>query len=139
MGSRSSLHENRLRFNYDVTWLVAQTFFRKVIPRRNTPYELDVRFMGTGNTCYSYVRSGLALPYIMAHSIVPLFVPNGKYRALIGRRVYPSFLIIILLMVFSVWQLKQFKRLYEHIKNDKYLVGRRLVNYNHRNESQNQN
>merc|ERR550517_2092545 len=81
----------------------------------------------------------LALPYIVAHSIVPLFVPNGQYRALIGRRVYPSFLIVILLMVFSVWQLKQFKRLYEHIKNDKYLVGRRLVNYNHRNESQNQN
>ena len=27
-------------------------------------------------------------------------------------------------------QAKQFCRLYEHIKNDKYLVGQRLVNYN---------
>ncbi|XP_046441490.1 E3 ubiquitin-protein ligase MARCHF6-like isoform X3 [Daphnia pulex] len=74
----------------------------------------------------------LALPYVVAHSIVPFFVPSRQLRALIARRVYPSFLVVILLMVFSVWQLKQFKRLYEHIKNDKYLVGRRLVNYNHR-------
>uniref|UniRef100_A0A0P5K8I6 E3 ubiquitin-protein ligase MARCHF6 n=1 Tax=Daphnia magna TaxID=35525 RepID=A0A0P5K8I6_9CRUS len=77
----------------------------------------------------------LALPYVVAHSIVPFFVPSRQLRALIARRVYPSFLVMILLMVFSVWQLKQFKRLYEHIKNDKlnrYLVGRRLVNYNHR-------
>lgn len=88
----------------------------------------------------------LAVPYIVAHSIVPLFgmffvlqsifvskilisfffnifvtVPSRQYRALIARRVYPSFLVVILLMVFSVWQLKQFKRLYEHIKNDKYV------------------
>lgn len=81
----------------------------------------------------------LALPYIVAHSVVPLFgknfsflsgnkellihfflVPSRQYRALLARRVYPSFLVVILLMVFSVWQLKQFKRLYEHIKNDKY-------------------
>lgn len=92
----------------------------------------------------------LALPYVVAHSIVPLFgkliikllvnlhvwdsaiseniffklffcflVPSRQYRALIARRVYPSFLVVILLMGFSVWQLKQFKRLYEHIKNDK--------------------
>ncbi len=89
----------------------------------------------------------LALPYVVAHSIVPFFgkfiektikchlclsrdlyqldfpffplVPSRQYRALIARRVYPSFLVVILLMVFSVWQLKQFKRLYEHIKNDK--------------------
>jgi len=77
----------------------------------------------------------LALPYIVAHSIVPFFVPNHQYRALIARRAYPSCLIFIILMVFSVWQLRQFKRLYEHIKNDKYLVGRRLVNYNHRNDA----
>lgn len=30
------------------------------------------------------------------------------------------------------FQLKQFAKLYEHIKNDKYLVGRRLVNYHHK-------
>ncbi|KAJ9583528.1 hypothetical protein L9F63_022146, partial [Diploptera punctata] len=28
--------------------------------------------------------------------------------------------------------IRQFRKLYEHIKNDKYLVGRRLVNYDHR-------
>ena len=32
----------------------------------------------------------------------------------------------------------QFTRLYEHIKNDKYLVGRRLVNYDHKRLRQEQ-
>merc|ERR1712071_365557 len=56
--SGSSLYENCLRFNYDVTRLVAQTFFRKVVPGRYTSDELDVRFMGISNTCYRYVRTG---------------------------------------------------------------------------------
>lgn len=32
-------------------------------------------------------------------------------------------------------QIMQFARLYEHIKNDKYLVGKRLVNYYHQTQS----
>ena len=34
------------------------------------------------------------------------------------------------LSCFQSLKAKQFCRLYEHIKNDKYLVGQRLVNYN---------
>lgn len=33
---------------------------------------------------------------------------------------------------FLVFVAKRFRRLYEAIKNDKYLVGQRLVNYDHR-------
>ena len=38
------------------------------------------------------------------------------------------FLIVFCLAIF---QLSEFASLYEKIKNDKYLVGKRLVNYNH--------
>jgi E3 ubiquitin-protein ligase MARCH6 len=37
-----------------------------------------------------------------------------------------------MLIVIVFCQVRQFRRLYEHIKNDKYLVGRRLVNYDQR-------
>ena len=33
-----------------------------------------------------------------------------------------------------VFQIKQFKKLYIAIKNDKYLVGKRLVNYDHQRQ-----
>merc|ERR1712079_158988 len=65
----------------------------------------------------------LAVPYVIAHGIVPLICNDFETVVFIQRRIYPSSLIIL--------QLKQFRKLYEHIKNDRYLVGRRLVNYNH--------
>lgn len=50
---------------------------------------------------------------------------------MVERRIYPALLIITLLSSLIIMQVVQFTRLYEHIKNDKYLVGRRLVNYDH--------
>jgi E3 ubiquitin-protein ligase MARCH6 len=47
------------------------------------------------------------------------------------RRIYPLLLLISGLVFFFTVQARQFKKLLEHIKNDRYLVGRRLVNYNH--------
>lgn len=77
----------------------------------------------------------LAIPYIIAYSIVPLFVSSFQLKNLIARRIYPFLLLLILSVVFISIQIKQFRNLYEHIKNDKYLVGQRLVNYNHRKKS----
>ena len=48
---------------------------------------------------------------------------------MIERRIYPSLLIITIITLLIVMQVMQFARLYEHIKNDKYLVGKKLVNY----------
>lgn len=53
------------------------------------------------------------------------------WQVLVERRIYPALLIITLLSTLIIMQVVQFTRLYEHIKNDKYLVGRRLVNYDH--------
>lgn len=74
----------------------------------------------------------LAIPYVIAYSIVPIFVTSVQLRNLIGRRLYPLLLLIAVAGVVITLQIKQFKKLYEHIKNDKYLVGQRLVNYDHR-------
>ncbi len=38
---------------------------------------------------------------------------------LVLRRIYPFLLAIIILVAFCTFQARQFKRLYEHIKNDK--------------------
>lgn len=74
----------------------------------------------------------LAVPYVVAYSIVPLFVTNLQLRNLIARRLYPFLLLLGSANIAIVLQIRHFKNLYEHIKNDKYLVGQRLVNYDHR-------
>lgn len=74
----------------------------------------------------------LAIPYVLSHTFVPIFVTNLQLRNVIARRLYPFLLLVCFISVVVVWQIRQFKKLYEHIKNDKYLVGQRLVNYDHR-------
>lgn len=40
---------------------------------------------------------------------------------LMQRRIYPFLLMVVLLIGILSFQIRQFKRLYEHIKNDKYI------------------
>lgn len=71
----------------------------------------------------------LSLPYVVAKSFVPFLGFNFQTQNLVLRRIYPLLLACIIFVLFGIFQIRQFKRLYEHIKNDKYLVGQRLVNY----------
>ncbi|XP_061497800.1 E3 ubiquitin-protein ligase MARCHF6 [Anopheles gambiae] len=79
-------------------------------------------------TCFGLA---LAVPYVIAHSILPVFFPNPLTRTLISRQIYPFFLLIAFVIGIVVLQVRQFRKLYVAIKNDKYLVGQRLVNYDH--------
>uniref|UniRef100_A0A182K163 E3 ubiquitin-protein ligase MARCHF6 n=1 Tax=Anopheles christyi TaxID=43041 RepID=A0A182K163_9DIPT len=79
-------------------------------------------------TCFGLA---LAIPYVIAHSILPVFFPNPITRTLIARQIYPFFLLIAFVIGILVLQVRQFRKLYVAIKNDKYLVGQRLVNYDH--------
>ncbi|XP_063703166.1 E3 ubiquitin-protein ligase MARCHF6 [Culicoides brevitarsis] len=74
----------------------------------------------------------LAVPYVLAHSILPIFFVNQHTRILIARRIYPCFLLAAVMIAIINFHIRQFKKLYVAIKNDKYLVGQRLVNYDHR-------
>ncbi|XP_046402994.1 E3 ubiquitin-protein ligase MARCHF6 isoform X2 [Ischnura elegans] len=73
----------------------------------------------------------LAVPYAIAHGLAPLLVSSLYKRILIARSIYPSLLLLVAAILMVTFQVKQFRRLYAHIRDDKYLVGRRLVNYNH--------
>ncbi|XP_067109319.1 E3 ubiquitin-protein ligase MARCHF6-like isoform X1 [Osmerus mordax] len=71
----------------------------------------------------------LCVPYTIASGIVPLLGVTLEMQTLVSRRIYPCLLMVVALLGILSFQIRQFKRLYEHIKNDKYLVGQRLVNY----------
>ncbi|XP_063075092.1 E3 ubiquitin-protein ligase MARCH6 isoform X1 [Engraulis encrasicolus] len=71
----------------------------------------------------------LCVPYVIAAGIVPIIGVTREMENLVQRRIYPFLLMVVMLMGILSFQIRQFKRLYEHIKNDKYLVGQRLVNY----------
>jgi len=59
---------------------------------------------------------------------VELFVAGVDFETqnLVLRRIYPFILGVVVFVAFCIFQARQFRRLYEHIKNDKY-VGLVLV------------
>jgi len=72
----------------------------------------------------------ISLPYVIAHTFIPWFGLPLETEVLLQRRIYIYGISCLLGSAAVSFQAKQFCRLYEHIKNDKYLVGQRLVNYN---------
>lgn len=119
-----------------VTMMGPDWFLRAAIERayRDGIRDMHLSFIFKQLAAPVIVSFGLALavPYVLAYSIVPLFVSSLQMRNLIARRLYPFLLLLGVVGVVVVLQIRQFKKLYEHIKNDKYLVGQRLVNYDHR-------
>ena len=71
----------------------------------------------------------LAVPYISVNSVLPIFDISYEMQNFLNRRIHPLLLCCTAVIYLIHWQIHKFYRLYEHIKNDKYLVGRRLVNY----------
>ncbi|KPJ12336.1 E3 ubiquitin-protein ligase MARCH6 [Papilio machaon] len=100
--------------------------------------EMDLKFIlrDVAAPLVRWLGLALAVPYALAHSAAPLLVTAPVQRNLLARRVYPALLLLVVLGTLAVFQIRQFKKLYEHIKNDKYLVGQRLVNYDHRRHKQ---
>ncbi|NXE51164.1 MARH6 ligase, partial [Casuarius casuarius] len=84
----------------------------------------------------SVLLLSLCIPYIIASGVVPLLGVTAEMQNLVQRRIYPFLLMVVVLMGILSFQVRQFKRLYEHIKNDKYLVGQRLVNYERKSGKQ---
>ncbi|KAM6900702.1 E3 ubiquitin-protein ligase MARCHF6-like [Xenentodon cancila] len=77
----------------------------------------------------SVLLLSLCVPYVIAAGVVPAVGVTPEMEILMQRRIYPFLLMVVSLIGILSFQIRQFKRLYEHIKNDKYLVGQRLVNY----------
>lgn len=79
--------------------------------------------------CASTLIIMLTIPYIVAFGLVPLIPVEETLILRFQRRVYPAFFFGALGMFILHIQYIQFCRLIESIKNSKYLVGQRLVNY----------
>ena len=67
----------------------------------------------------TFLGLALALPYVVAHGITPVLISDMELVTIIQRRIYPSLLLIIAVSGLIILQLKQFRKLYEHIKNDR--------------------
>ena len=67
----------------------------------------------------SVLGLSLSLPYVIGHSIAPLFITDPSLLTVVQRRIYPFLLLLIITVGLIVMQLKQFRKLYEHIKNDR--------------------
>uniref|UniRef100_A0A8C2LAT5 E3 ubiquitin-protein ligase MARCHF6 n=1 Tax=Cyprinus carpio TaxID=7962 RepID=A0A8C2LAT5_CYPCA len=94
---------------------------------RNIDLHFIIRKLGA--PVIAVLLLSLCIPYVIAVGIVPLLGVTMEMQNLVQRRIYPFLLMVVVLMGILFFQIRQFKRLYEHIKNDKYLVGQRLVNY----------
>ncbi|KJH53376.1 zinc finger, C3HC4 type [Dictyocaulus viviparus] len=76
-----------------------------------------------------FLCSLLAFPYLVARLYI--FVSGASFMeaVLVLRYCFPSSLILLLVVVFLRWQLNKIQGLAENIRNERYLVGTRLVNY----------
>lgn len=71
----------------------------------------------------------LTIPYVLAHSVMYIFELSSATSTLLLRRIYPSIISAVALLTFLHFEAKQFRRLCDHIKNERYLVGKKLINY----------
>ncbi|KAM4595932.1 LOW QUALITY PROTEIN: E3 ubiquitin-protein ligase MARCHF6-like, partial [Polymixia lowei] len=94
---------------------------------RNIDLHFIVRRLAAPVICVLLLS--LCVPYTISKAVVPLLGVQTDMQTLVERRIYPFLLMVAVLLAILSFQIRQFKRLYEHIKNDKYLVGQRLVNY----------
>lgn len=100
---------------------------------RNGFRDINVRFIFEELAIPVLIALGLALsiPYVVAHSIVPLLCSNSSYNNLIARRIYPTVLLLVFVIFIVGLIYKQLKRTCATIKNNRYLIGQQLVNYSH--------
>lgn len=77
----------------------------------------------------------LALPYVLAYSIVPLYLNDEILKMLIARRIYPAFMIAVLVFVCAKMLVFLFKKVEEQIKIKRFLLYRTLINFNHENQT----
>lgn len=69
---------------------------------------------------YDFTDVTVEMQNLVHNKIV--FVLTGvtaEMQNLVHRRIYPFLLMVVVLMGILSFQVRQFKRLYEHIKNDK--------------------
>ena len=62
----------------------------------------------------------LSIPYLVSHGLAPHLLTSPALLVALQRRIYPLLLLLTAFTVFFTMQARQFKKLVEHIKNDRY-------------------
>lgn len=71
----------------------------------------------------------IALPYIIFMGLVPLTGLPYEHCLLVYRYFFPILSLLLVIYFFITLAVRQSNKLYVKVKNEKYLVGRQLVNY----------
>lgn len=102
---------------------------------RNDVRGFNLKFLLTNVIIPSIETLGLflAVPYLIAYSLVPKFINSQFVRLLIVRIIYPTVVPMMIILFNKKLMVRLFFKLHEKVKNEKYLVGRQLVNYDHEN------
>lgn len=72
----------------------------------------------------------LILPYLVGYSIPCLFECDSATVSFLKWRTHPILNFLVTLLFVFWYEVTQLNRLYDHIKNERYLIGRRLQDYN---------
>ncbi|CAD6184168.1 unnamed protein product [Caenorhabditis auriculariae] len=76
-----------------------------------------------------YLGGCIAVPAVLVKTMALFHSWSEQEMMLLLRFSYPLLLFVMILVAFIQWQLVKFRELAENIKNEKYLVGTQLVNY----------
>jgi len=92
---------------------------------------MNVRYIYTEVVIPTVALLGMAIavPYVTAHTILPICGTTLEEEVRFQRHIYPCLLLCIIVVTFLVWQFRQLRSLLTRIRNERYLVGQRLVNY----------
>lgn len=82
---------------------------------RHTHTLIKRRFCSTVYSVFSFCPPPPPLP----PSLWSFIGVQPEMQTLVERRIYPFLLMVVMLLAILSFQIRQFKRLYEHIKNDK--------------------
>ena len=61
----------------------------------------------------------LSVPYLLSHGLAPALISSPALLISLQRRIYPLLLLLTGMLAFFTVQARQFKKLLEHIKNDR--------------------
>ncbi|XP_068195971.1 E3 ubiquitin-protein ligase MARCHF6-like [Antennarius striatus] len=92
---------------------------------------IDLRFIwgSLAAPVISILLLCLCVPHAISTGIVLLLGVQPELQILVERRIYPFLLLLTILLAFLFFQIRHFKHFYQHIREDRYLVGQRLVNF----------
>nr|CAB3263649.1 E3 ubiquitin-protein ligase MARCH6 [Phallusia mammillata] len=71
----------------------------------------------------------MTVPYVVGHGITFLMATSLTTAYFLHWRLYPCIIFGTSFFAFCWFEMKQFRRLCDHIKNERYLIGKRLVDY----------